>query len=491
MDPEARDLLVTAILYCVPLLALAAATGAGAADLLVGAATTSITPDKPVALCGQFHTRISRAVDNPLTATALAIESRDGAKSLDQAVLVSCDLSCIWGTTQQQLAERLKTRLPDLDTAKLVLNATHTHTAPVLIEGQYDIPKEGVMQPAEYMEFLLDRLSDVVAKAWESRKPGGVSWALGHAVVGYNRRAAYENGTSRMYGNTDTPDFRSIEGYEDHSVDMLFFWDAEPKPIAIAINLACTSQEVEGRSTINADFWHDVREAVHKRYSPEVCVLGWTSPAGDQSPHLLYNKAAEERMRAKRGLTRMQEIARRILRTVDDVFEIAKGDIRTAPPLVHRVQTLELPVRKVTPQEHAAAKARYEQLAAKPERTSPEHMHMRRAQRVVERFEQQEANAVYAMELHVVRLGDVAIATNPFELYLDYGVQIKARSRAVQTFLIQLACATAQYLPTERAVRGGHYSAEAVDNTCGPEGGKVLVNRTVEAINALWPGDAK
>ena len=95
------------------------------------------------------------------------------------------------------------------------------------------------------------------------------------------------------------------------------------------------------------------------------------------------------------------------------------------------------------------------------------------------------------MELHVLRLGDVAIATNPFELYLDYGVQIKARSRAVQTFLIQLACATAQYLPTERAVRGGHYSAEAVDNTCGPEGGKMLVNRTVEAINALWPAEAK
>ena len=40
--------------------------------------------------------------------------------------------------------------------------------------------------------------------------------------------------------------------------------------------------------------------------------------------------------------------------------------------------------------------------------------------------------------MHVLRLGDVAIAANEFELFTDYGVQIKARSPAVQTLVIQL-----------------------------------------------------
>ena len=58
-------------------------------------------------------------------------------------------------------------------------------------------------------------------------------------------------------------------------------------------------------------------------------------------------------------------------------------------------------------------------------------------QGVVERYEAQQAGTEgkLAMELHVLRLGDVAIATNEFELYTDYGVQMKARSPAVQTFV--------------------------------------------------------
>ncbi len=89
------------------------------------------------------------------------------------------------------------------------------------------------------------------------------------------------------------------------------------------------------------------------------------------------------------------------------------------------------------------------------------------------------------MELHALRLGDVAIATNEFELFTDYGVQMKARSPAVQTFLIQLT-GSAGYLPTPRAVAGGSYSAIIQSSRVGPEGGQALVDRTEETLNTLW-----
>jgi len=89
----------------------------------------------------------------------------------------------------------------------------------------------------------------------------------------------------------------------------------------------------------------------------------------------------------------------------------------------------------------------------------------------------------------VVRIGDVAIATNPFELYLDYGMQIKARSKAVQTMTVQLANGYFRYLPTERSVAGGAYGAIPESNEADPDGGRQLVERTLELIESLWEED--
>ena len=52
----------------------------------------------------------------------------------------------------------------------------------------------------------------------------------------------------------------NIEGMEDHDVNMLFFWDKSGKLIAMTIDVPCPAQEVENRSTVNADYWHPVRE---------------------------------------------------------------------------------------------------------------------------------------------------------------------------------------------------------------------------------------
>ena len=111
-----------------------AATTIGAppiGQIHAGWAMTSITPDLPVALAGQFHKRISERIETPVTATALAIETRVGDQAIDQAIMVSCDLVIIADHIQPRLRKLLAGRLPGFDMKKLFLNATHTHSAPV------------------------------------------------------------------------------------------------------------------------------------------------------------------------------------------------------------------------------------------------------------------------------------------------------------------------------------------------------------------------
>ncbi|MEO6785056.1 MAG: hypothetical protein ABI318_02895, partial [Chthoniobacteraceae bacterium] len=210
-----------------------------AAELLIGSATVDITPDQPVALAGQFSTRISKKPETPIIAAAVAIEALESGQRRDLAIMISCDLVAIREGIQEQFRQRLAPLLPGVDVRKAFLSATHTHTAPVTTEVKenaylYQIPAEGVMQPDAYVDFLIGRLAQVAVQAWESRKPRGVSWTLGQAVVGYNRRVVYSSGQAQMYGKTIMPNFRNIEGGEDHAVETLFFWDAEKKLRAVA-----------------------------------------------------------------------------------------------------------------------------------------------------------------------------------------------------------------------------------------------------------------
>jgi hypothetical protein len=461
-----------------------AAPATFASELHAGAASASITPDRPVALSGQMHTRVSKGVRSPVLANALALESREGDETLDQAILVACDLVAIPKSILADARELVRTRIPGFDPCKLILSATHTHTAPVMEEGFYEIPKEGVMQPGEYASFLTARIADAAVAAWEARKPSKVGWGLGHAVVAVNRRSIYADGRSVMYGATNLPDYRGVEGPEDHGIEVLFVWDEAGKLVATAVNVACPSQEVEGDSMIDADFWHEVRETLKARHGADLVVLGWTGASGDQSPHLMYRKQAEERMRNLRKLSRLEEIAARVVAAWDRAHDGAKQEQVAGAALVHKVDSIELPARVVSEAEAANAAANVERLSKDPANRRLVLWH----RDVVERRQKQEAGDArpYPVEVHFLRLGDVAIATNPFELFTQYGIQMKARGKALQTFVIQLA-GPGTYLPTESAVHGGGYSAIPESNQVGPEGGQVLSDRTVAALNAMWP----
>ncbi len=469
--------------------------------LRIGWAIEDITPEGPVSLYGQYYERVSEYVQSPLKVTAFAIETVNEEGEKEQGIMVSMDLIYTLRPLQDALKDVVKEQIPDFDTRKLFLNATHTHSAPYP-----DVE-------SDYGKMLLSRLVKVVVSAWNNRNPSGISNSFGYAVVGHNRRALYADGTTEMYGDTSRTDFIGIEGPADPGVDLLYCWDLNKKLTGVIINVACPAQVTEAKYFVSADYWSEVRKQVKARFSEDVFVLAQCSAAGDISPRdLTANyKTGEANMWDVTGIV---EIGKRLLKVVDDGYDNAKNHIQTKVAFSHIVKDVDLPTRRVSEDEYAKALKMVTEIRSREPKDpdSPDTSWnrflseikenektkefgpwdsktsdfgwLKPQELVLKQYEEQDKETIYKIELHVLRLGEVTFVTNPFELYVDYGFAITARSRAKQTFLIQFAGDSGGYLPTSRALEGGGYSAMA--NYIGPIGGQVLVNESVEAINSMW-----
>ncbi len=473
-----------------------------AATILVGAASTDITPRLPAALDGQMQVRIAKTAETPLTAQVVVMESVNGTKSENISVFVTCDIVTVPTELKEMIQAAVKKQIPALDSRKIIVNASHTHTGGVVRDGWYTIP-EGVTKVRDYQQFIAEQVSKAVATAWNSRERGSVAWGLGYAKVAFNRRAVYAGGNAQMYGKTDGPDFRGIEGYEDQSINSLFFWNASGKLLAVCINVASPAQIVEGRSALNADYWHPLREKLKKQYGNDLAVLGWIGAAGDQTPRPMYEKDADRRMLSlsKGNYTKgrgnrntdfsnedyMDEVAGRIVKSVNETYELVKKDQYTELPVMHEVKSFDVKARVVTSEEKEACLKSIAEDKGDAQRAVAFSRRIAWNQEVVDRFEKQKTNPqpMYTVEAHVLRIGDIAVCTNPFELYTEFGIQLKARSKALQTFIIQLV-GPGTYVPTKKATEGGHYSAIVQSNRVGYEGGQELVDNTLNMVNSFW-----
>ncbi len=490
--------------------------------LTAGWAEADITPGEPVYLAGQHYARVSEDVMDPVTATALVLESVKNGQKASHAVMVSCDLVAI-SDELRDMVRGYAADAPGIEPGSIIISATHTHSAPHMrptdrhfsgggkspeISHPYGIELDA-MRPAEYVDFAARKIAEAVKKAWESRKPSGMGYGLGHAVVGRNRRLSYNDGSSKMYGRADAADFSHVEGYEDHSVYVMTVYDAAGSLTGLVVNVPCPAQVSENSLEVSADFWHETRAEIRKRFGKELFVLVQCAPAGDLSPHVLAGKRAEERMWRLKDRDSTQnapraEIADKIAGAVGHVLPHAEKEIDREPELLHRTEVVDLPRRKISEKdvddasvESEKHREKYEELLKEIEKNAAfkkeprwyrpvtyEYARMKWFDNVRARFEAQQKNPSIPVELHALSLGDVAFATNPFELYLDYGIRMREISPAVQTFLIQLA-GPGGYLPSERSVKGGGYGSVPASTDIGPEGGERLVEWTLKTINEM------
>ena len=488
--------------------------------LKIGWAEESLVPDKKVSLAGQFYERISEYVESPITATAMALEC--GA---EKAIIVSCDITSFNNELVSRVRDKFSTLTSEVPAQMLIVGATHTHTsvnykkgarAAIAILNEF-LPdgKEyksfvnrsaDVMSPKEATEHLAARIAFAAKKAWDNRKEAFVANAFGRAAIGFCRRAVYSDGSAKMWGDTNTADFVSLEGGNDSGVELLYTFDMDKNLTGVMANVVCPAQILEHRSFISSDYWGKTKEYLREKFGKDVYLLGVCGAAGDQCPRDLIRWVDPETPINDPQISRPNYIkriadasmfdlsgcrlaGRRLANEIISVYEEI-SDIKSESILVHKVFDIDLPLRKATVSEYEKAVREIEYYVSKNSDKDVFNYEDIAAINVhagtINRYRVQQTKETVETEIHIVRIGDIVIATNPFELYLDYGNYIKARSFAKQTFIMQLSCGGYSYLPTEKAVKGGHYSAYISSGNVGPDGGDILVRKTVKEINKIF-----
>lgn len=479
----------------------------------IGWAFTDITPQRPVYLSGQLYVRVSRYVHDPVTASALALE--DGE---EQAVFVSMDMVAVPDYLMEAVRKGLGGKEgPDPD--KVSICVTHTHnssrfgvagnegTLRYMGRERVEIPEapRNILWGEEARKFLTEKILGVILDAWENRREGSLGSACDYAAVGFNRRPVFQTPAgeeAKMYGDCSGPDFLRFEGTVDHSAHMLYTWNEEGKLTGVAVNIPCPSQVMELHYFISADYWHYARKKIREKLG-DIHILPLCGAAGDQNPLDLIQISKDNREELKLWNGQAGEVFRNLDMTeaCEDIGErigeaVARGYGRarnarwSRPVFRHRIVHMDLPLRTVTEEAYREAMKYIEECR---ERFSPDRkMNMEEQKKlygpigVAERYHQQKKGAVFPVELHILRIQDTVIVTQPFELFVEYGLRIRAACRAGKVFNIQLCSGHGDYLPTEAAIRGGSYSSEPASTYVGPEGGELLTARLIEEANRLF-----
>jgi len=256
-------------------LALACAVGLSAADYRAGVARVIITPQKPIYLSGYANrNHPSEGVVHDLWAKALAIEDRRGGR----VVIVTTDIIGYPKWLGDLIGARVE-KEHGLDRSRLVLNAAHTHTGPLIgrnLNLMFELKPEEQQVVDEYAQKLAGDVVALVGQALKDLAPANLSFGNGKGNFAINRRENTPKGIKLGLNPT---------GPSDHDVPVLKVAAADGKVRAVVFGYACHNTTLGGDFyRISGDYAGHAQLEIEKA-NPEAAAMFVMLCGADQNPN--------------------------------------------------------------------------------------------------------------------------------------------------------------------------------------------------------------
>ena len=434
--------------------------------LTIGAATKVINNELGTRIQGATVNQVAKSIRDDLEANALYLS--DGSLEL---LLVSCDIGVVIPSVTIPTREAMA-QAAGIPARNVIIAGTHTHAGPSVVDTCY-----GKGLDTAYLERLQGWLVELAQEAKAAAQPARVGWGAGAARIGYNRRCCWADGSHSMHGDTTRPDFTGLEGPDDPSQVAIFAQDADGKMLAVLHNNTSHPTCFYGADFYSADFPGAARQCLRDALGP-IPVLFFNGAFGDIA---LESQLADRSYREEREQKMMRAAHLLAGETLRLLHEATWCD---EPALGHAYDDLEIPVRLPAAERLDWARSVLARVDAGEDVKAWDTLFAHGATLLQNEFGERGADTV---AVHGVRIGDVGIATQPCELFCQFGLDIKRRSPAPITAVFGIADGYGGYCPTAAGPLGGGYSGEAI-HWCrlAADGGYRITDAAARLLHELW-----
>jgi len=394
-----------------------------AADFQAGVARTKITPPLPFYLSGYAsRTNPAAAVRSDLWVKALALQDKRGGR----VVFVTTDLIGLAREVSVTVAERAEKRR-GLQRSQLVLNASHTHSGPVVwsnLRAMFDFEPEEKERIQEYTRKLTKDLTALVGLTLADSSLANLSCGHGSASFAINRRKL----TPKGFVIGENPD-----GRVDHDVPVLKVAAPDGQLRAVLFGYACHNTTVPLLEKVDGDYAGAAQRVLEKAH-PGLTALFMILCGGNQNPR----PRGREELAEQHGKT----LANVVEQVLAADMKAVRGPIHTA------VQITQLDFGPHTRE------------SFEKELKEMRGSRQRRARFVLEAYDRGQPPRQIPYPVQAVRFqDDFTFLAMGGEVVVDYSLRAK-REFSRENLVVAGYCHDVMcYIPSLRVLREGGYEA--------------------------------
>ncbi len=424
--------------------------------LYAGVGRTDLTPPLGAELQGYgwFLSRAAEGVNDAVQATALVIESDS-----QRAAIITCDLVGVPGWLTQTVRATAEQEL-GIPPENLLISATHTHHGPAV----QDVNGCGEVHGG-YLTTLPSRVIAALRSAAQQLEPvrlyRGVTQAPGVAL-------------NRVYGD---------EGPVDDRLWVAALRRLDSSPFAVLANFNCHAVTRSVWPALVSRDWPGVCSDQVEKALPGAHFLFLQGALGDINPVRMYKQSPNSTTWTG------DQIAHAVTGVLDKLEESPSDDIHGA------LDTARLPLKV---QSEAEVRAELADSLKPRDKPTAEEYHEACKKRLwacgkLEALRQPDPDILPA-SIQALRIGDLLLLGEPFELYTCFAVAARERSLLPHTWVVGCANDLLGYVahPDDYEEQAASYAAQSAPAICGrfpflPTAGDCLVDAMAALAASVTP----